>query len=202
MTLPIPIAFVNQQFAKMHFVSQLAALALTAATLAGANTMTFQNQDDTTRKVIITPTEGCAQIDSVEIEGHGEATIEFPQGWIGNAYSISEGNDDTGRGMLAEVTFQGFNDQTYFDVSAIVDPNDKNGVKMMYPVSESNKASQSSFSGCKVFPCNSAYYKADDVQTAVTEEVDLIVTLGTYEDLETRDVEPQYFPRDYVLGKH
>lgn len=73
---------------------------------------------------------------------------------------------------------------------------------MMYPVTESDKATQSSFSGCKVFPCNTAYYAPDDIQTASTTEVDLIVTLGTYSDLETRDVDPQYFPRKYVLGKH
>lgn len=186
----------------MHFISQLAALALTAATLASANTVTFQNQDGITRKVIITPSEGHEKISSIEVEGHGEAKVNFPHGWIGNAYAVSEGNEDNGHGMLAEVTFQGFNDITYYDVSAIVDPNDKDGVKMMYPVSESNKATQSSFSGCKVFPCNTAYYQPDDVQTAWTEDVDLIVTLGSYADLESRDVESQYFPRKFVLGKH
>lgn len=185
----------------MLSVSQLAALAFAAATLASANTVTFQNQDDTTRTVVITPSDGSEQMDSVEVKGHGEAKVNFPHGWIGNAYAVSEGNNDT-PGMLAEVTFQGWNDLTYFDVSAIVDPNDHDGVKMMYPVTESDKATQSSFSGCKVFPCNTAYYAPDDIQTASTTEVDLIVTLGTYSDLETRDVDPQYFPRKYVLGKH
>lgn len=185
----------------MHFVSQLAAFALTAATLASANSMIFQNQDDTKRTIIITPSEGHAQISSVEVEGHGEVKVDFPQGWIGNAYSISEGQDNT-PGMLAEVTFQGWNDLTYFDVSAIVDPSDHDGVKMMYPVSQASAASLSSFSGCKVFPCNNAYYQPDDIQTASTSEVDLIVTLGTYADLKARDVEPEYFPRKYVLGKH
>lgn len=105
----------------MLSVSQLAALAFAAATLASANTVTFQNQDDTTRTVVITPSDGSEQMDSVEVKGHGEAKVNFPHGWIGNAYAVSEGNNDT-PGMLAEVTFQGWNDLTYFDVSAIVDP--------------------------------------------------------------------------------
>lgn len=184
----------------MHFVSQLAALAFTAATLVSANTVTFMNQDDTKRKVVITPSSGHEQMESIELEGHDQASVDFPHGWIGNAYSISEGKEDV-PGMLAEITFQGWNDLTYFDVSAIVEPNDHEGVKEMYPASEASLSTKSSYSGCDVFPCNTAYYQPDDIQTVSTEETKLIVTLGTYSTTEKRDVEMKYFPRNYVLGK-
>lgn len=185
----------------MLFVSQLAALAFTAATLVSANTVTFLNQDDTTRKIIITPSAGHEEISSIEIQGNGEASVDFPQGWIGNAYSISEDKEDI-PGMLAEITFQGWNDLTYFDVSAIVEPNDHEGVKEMYPASEHSAPTKSRYSGCKVFPCNTAYYQPDDIQTISTTETELIVTLGSYSGSEKRDVEEvKYFPRNYVLGK-
>ena len=182
-----------------------ATLAFTAATLVSANTMTFVNQDETTRTVYITPSAGHAEIPSVEIQGNSRATVDFPDSWIGNAYAVSEGSANNA-GMLAEVTFQGSGGSTYYDVSAIVDPSDVNGVKMMYPASDEGKAEKSSFSGCQSFPCNDAYYHPDDVQTVSTEETDLIVTLGTSSDVQARDVEPReahfrHFPRTYVLGK-
>ena len=182
----------------MHFFS--AALAFTAATLASANTLTFVNQDSTPRKVIITPSEGHEQINSVDVEGNGQATVDFPQGWIGNAYSVSEGSEDK-PGMLAEVTFQGWGGSTYYDVSAIVDATDNNGVKEMYPASQEGSADKSSFSGCKDFPCDTAYYHPDDIQTVVTEETDIIVTLGSASNVQAREEKIKYVPRKYVLGK-
>ncbi len=184
----------------MYFVSQLAALAFTAATMVSANTLTFINQDSTKRTIVITPSAGHEQISSVEIEGLGQAEVSFPQGWIGNAYSVSEGEANN-PGMLAEVTFQGWNDLTYFDVSAIVEPNDINGVKLMYPASQATQSTKSTFSGCEAFPCDTAYYHPDDIQTVTTTEVDLYVTLGNYVGVESREAGPKYFPRNYVLGK-
>ena len=182
----------------MHFFS--AALAFTAATLVSANTLTFVNQDGTKRKVVITPSAGHEEINSIEVEANSQATVDFPDGWIGNAYSISEGREDS-PGMLAEVTFQGWGGKTYYDVSAIVDATDHDGVKEMYPASEEGNADKSSFSGCKVFPCSTAYYQPDDIQTVSTEETDIIVTLGSASNVESRDVNIKYYPRNYVLGK-
>lgn len=182
----------------MQFTTQLTILGFAAAALA--NSVTFINQDSTKRLIVITPSAGHAEINSVEIAGHDQAKVEFPHGWIGNAYSVSEGAENI-PGMLAEVTFQGWDDITYFDVSAIVDPNDHNGVKEMYPASELNAKVKSLYSGCKKFPCNTAYYLPDDVQTVTTTEVDIICTLGNSDNLESRETESHYVSRNYVLGK-
>ncbi|KAI1497554.1 DNase1 protein [Biscogniauxia marginata] len=184
----------------MRFFSQFIAFAATAATVASANSMTFVNQDDTARRIIFTPSEGSQSIDSVSVSGNDQVKVDFPASWIGNAYSVSEGASDT-VGMLAEVTFQGWDDLTYFDVSAIVNPSDHNGVKQMYPATQLNSKPKSSVSGCEVFPCNNAYYNPDDVQTVTTKETDIIVTLGTSGSVSSRDVEGQLVSRNYVLGK-
>jgi hypothetical protein len=163
----------------MRFFAKIAAIVAAAGALVSAtNTVTFVSQDNTDRKIIFTPSSGQSEIASIEVAGMATETVTFPTSWIGNWYSISDGADNTD-GMLGEVTFQGWNDVTYFDVSAIVNPNDFHGVHEMWPASENSASTKSSFSGCAVFPCNTAYYLPDDVQTVTTTETELYCTLGS-----------------------
>lgn len=155
----------------MQFATALLAMAAAATTVA-ANTVTFWTLDDVTRTIVFTPSAGNAEIDSVTVNSEKNTTVTFPDGYIGNYYAVQEGAESA-PGMLGEVTFGGWGGLTYFDVSAIVNPADHDNVKQMWPV----KAHEP-MSGCEVFPCNNAYYLPDDVQTKVTEEVDLISTLG------------------------
>ncbi|KAI1762716.1 DNase1 protein [Hypoxylon sp. FL1150] len=185
----------------MRFFAQLAAFAAAAASLASANSLTFINQDDTTRTIVFTANAGLSAIDSVTVQGNDQVKVDIPNGWIGNAYSVSEGATDS-PGMLAEVTFQGWDDLTYFDVSAIVNGNDKDGVKQMFPATELSALTKTLVSGCLIFPCNSAYYQPDDIQTVSTTETDLIVTLGgSSSNVTARDEQPHLVPRHFVLGK-
>ncbi|KAJ3562261.1 hypothetical protein NPX13_g8630 [Xylaria arbuscula] len=184
----------------MRFSTQIAAITATAAALASANSITFVNQDATQRTIVFTPNAGLQQIDDVVIPGNGESKVDIPEYWIGNAYSVSEGAERN-PGMLAEFTFQGWNGLTYFDVSAIVNPNDHEGVKEIYPTSEQNVQEKVSISGCTVFPCAKAYYHPDDIQTVTSYETDFICTLGNPPTTETRDAEPKLVARKYVLGK-
>ncbi|KAI1191929.1 hypothetical protein F5B17DRAFT_123570 [Nemania serpens] len=185
----------------MHFLHHLAGFAAAAATLATANSITFVNQDATQRTVVFTPSAGLQEIESIVIPGFDEAKVDFPQSWIGNAYSVSAGAPDV-PGMLAEVTFQGWNGLTYFDVSAIVNPTDHDGVKELYPASQKTAKQKVAISGCAVFPCPTAYYHPDDIQTVTSTEEDFICTLGNPPSTEVaRDVEVQLVPRRFVLGK-
>ncbi|KAI8947248.1 hypothetical protein F4801DRAFT_519286 [Xylaria longipes] len=185
----------------MRFSQQLAAFAATSATLASANSITFLNQDATQRTIVFTSNAGLQQIESVVIAGLGQAKVDFPQGWIGNAYSVSEGAPNV-PGMLAEVTFQGWQGMSYFDVSAIVNPNDHDGVKELYPAIEQNNKQKQFVSGCAIFPCSTAYYHPDDIQTITTAEEDFMCTLGNPpNNVVTRDVEVQLVARKFVLGK-
>jgi hypothetical protein len=186
----------------MRFSRQLAAFAIAAAaTLASANSITFVNQDATQRTVVFTPNAGLQQIDPIVIAGFDEAKVEFPDSWIGNAYSVSEGAPNA-PGMLAEVTFQGWDGLTYFDVSAIVNPKDHEGVKELFPASERLAKQKVAVSGCTLFPCPSVYYHPDDVQTVTSLETDFICTLGNPpNDVVARDAEITLVARKYVLGK-
>ncbi|KAI1821567.1 hypothetical protein F4861DRAFT_453378 [Xylaria intraflava] len=185
----------------MHFLRHLAAFAAAAVTLAGANSVTFVNQDSTQRTIVFTPSAGQSSIKSVVIAGNKQSKVSFPHGWIGNAYSVSKGAADV-PGMLAELTFQGWNGLTYYDVSAIVNPNDKDGVKQLYPASEKSASHKKLVSGCEVFPCSTAYYHPQDVQTVTSSETDFICTLGTPSKAKaSRDVEIERVERKYVLGQ-
>ncbi|KZL87300.1 dnase1 protein [Colletotrichum incanum] len=180
---------------QFSILSLLGSAALAAAT----NTVTFKSLDDVTRTVHFTPNAGLASVDSVEVPGKGEVKVEIPEAWIGNWFSVSEGADNA-VGMLGEVAFNGWNGLTYFDVSAIVDPTDHDGVKEMWPLSGSDP-----ISGCKSFPCNNAYYLPDDVQTKVTSETDLVCTLGK-NGVSSRNVDEHHespsYKRDFVQGKY
>jgi hypothetical protein len=171
---------------------------LAAAGLAMANTVTFKSLDTTDRTIIFTPNDGGAKIASVNVTGGADQKVDFPQGWIGNWYAVSSGAPDI-PGMLGEVAFNGWNDITFFDVSAIVNPNDHHGVKEMWPANGEKPTS-----GCTVFPCNNAYYVWDDVQTKATQETDLICTLGDG-NLTKRSVEHDEnapaFKRDFINGR-
>ncbi|KAH6655131.1 hypothetical protein BKA67DRAFT_226897 [Truncatella angustata] len=184
----------------MQFFTKLATFAAAAAAVVNAtNTVTFVSQDSTSRKIIFTPSIGHEEINSITVGGQATETVEFPTGWIGNWFAQCDGSSNT-LGMLGEVTFQGWNDITYFDVSAIVDSSDHNGVHMMWPASENSASTKSKMSGCEVFPCNTAYYLADDVQTVTTTETALYCTLGT----QTSSTEKRDTPlvgRNFVLGK-
>jgi hypothetical protein len=185
----------------MHFIANLAATVAIAASLVSAtNTVTFQNQDDCKKTIIFTPSENKPEIKSVDVNGGDEAKVEIPDSWQGNWYSIDEGQEDK-PGMLGEVMFQGWNGLTYFDVSAIVDPNDVHGVKTIYPSSELKSKTKSTMSGCVNFPCNTAYYHPDDIQTVSTPETDLICTLGGGNKGADKREEPTLLPRKFVLGQ-
>ncbi|KAF2970381.1 hypothetical protein GQX73_g3223 [Xylaria multiplex] len=185
----------------MHFSQQLFAFAATAATLASANSITFINQDATKRTIIFTPNAGLQQIGSVVVPGNDKLKVDIPDSWIGNAYSVSEGAPSV-VGMLAEFTFQGWQGLTYFDVSAIVNPNDHEGVKELYPLSQQDAKEKVSISGCDVFPCPTVYYHPDDVQTVTSLETDFICTLGNPPSNKVaRDVGTELVARKYVLGK-
>ena len=106
-----------------------------------------------------------------------------------------KGKKDNGGGMLAEFCYDGWNGIHYFDVSAIVDPNDVDNVSEMWPQSD-----PSNTSGCKSFPCNNAYVLPDDIQTKTTKDSHIIVTLGMNGGGSKRDVPLNRVTRSYVLG--
>lgn len=149
-------------------------MALVASAAAvSAGTVTFWTLDNVQRTIYFTGNPGSANIASVVVNNKENTTVQFPEPWVGNFYAVQDGQANN-PGMLGEVNFSGWNGLTYFDVSAIVDPNDQDNVKQMWP-----KSSQQPMSGCEVFPCNNAYWLPDDIQTKTTTESDIITTLGS-----------------------
>ncbi|KAL5604118.1 uncharacterized protein BROUX77_004304 [Berkeleyomyces rouxiae] len=172
----------------------IVAATIFSALAAAENIVTFESKDSTSRQIIFTPTVGYASVDSVTVAGSASVDVTIPEGWLGNWFSVSDGASNT-NGMLGEVAFQGWNGLTYFDVSAIVNSTDFDGVKEMWPAS-----SKSPTSGCKTFPCDNAYYLPDDVQTKVTSETHLICTLGSNGSYK-RFVDHDQLPRKFVTSK-
>ena len=176
----------------MQFFSTIFA-ATALATIASAGSVHFVNQDNTQRTIIFTPNAGLEVLPELVIAGSETANQTFPTGWIGNWYSVSEGQENV-PGMLGEVRFDGFAGATYFDVSAIVNPNDNNGVKQIFPLHSSDPVS-----GCQTFPCANAYNKWDDIATLSTDGGDLVCLLGTVSNERRRGVVAK-MTRDFVTS--
>lgn len=155
----------------MQFTTSVLAL-LSSAAIVSAGKVTFWTLDDVVRTVYFTSNEDKFPMDPVTVSSAENTTVEFADGYVGNYIAVPEGEPKKD-GMLGEVQFGGWNGLTYFDVSAIVNPDDKTNVKQMWPAE-----SQSPMSGCEVFPCDRAYYVWDDVQTRVTSEEHLFTSLG------------------------
>ncbi|KAH6984095.1 hypothetical protein EDB80DRAFT_734582 [Ilyonectria destructans] len=148
--------------------SSLAIFALPLATVS-ANSVTFWTLDNNVRTLYFTPSLGSP----VTVSSDANTTVTFPSEYSGNFYAVKQGASQ-GVGMLGEVMFNGWMGLTYFDVSAIVNPEDRDNIKQMWPAK-----SLVPVSGCQVFPCDNVYYKANDVQTKTTKEVHLVTTLGS-----------------------
>ncbi|KAF4581842.1 DNase1 protein [Ophiocordyceps camponoti-floridani] len=143
------------------------------AATSQAATVTFWTLDQAQRTVYFTSNPGSAQMTPLQVSGQQNSTVTFPDNWAGNFYAVQNGGQNK-PGMLGEVQFSGWLGKTYFDVSAIVDGSDRSNVKQMWP-----KTGQTPMSGCEVFPCNNCYWLPDDIQTKVTDETDLVTTLGS-----------------------
>lgn len=192
----------------MKSFAQIAFFLASVASVAAKNMVYFQSLDNTTRTVYFTASPGSANLDSITVGGGEEVPQEFPHGWQGNWYAVQDGAENK-PGMLGEVLFNGWRDMLYYDVSAIVDPNDMDNVRELYP-----KGAYTPTSGCESFPCNNCYYLPDDVQTKVTQETELICTLGAngltglsghndhndHSDSSKREEHPAV-SRNYVMGK-
>lgn len=135
-----------------------------------AGSITFSSEDGVGRVIHFT---GNGDIGELHV-GPGESIAQdFPDGWTGNFYATCDGCDDA-PGMLGEVAFDGFEGKTFYDVSAIVDPDDHNGVHRFSPSGGDGEEA-----GCDEFPCpDKAYYAPDDVQTKVSESKDFVVSLS------------------------
>lgn len=187
----------------MQFFKIASILAAAVGAVQAINQVTLKSIDDVDRTVYFTPSAGHEQLGSVEVGAGQSVTVEVPFQWIGNWHAVHKGQPNTGTGMLGEVTFNGWGGKNYFDVSAIVVPEDKDNVAEMWPADEPNTPT----SGCKNFPCDNAYYVWDDVQTRVTTQSHIICTLSKNGYAQKRDAEePQddneeKLARDFVLGK-
>lgn len=178
----------------MQFINTLLLAATALASMAVAdNIVHFVNQDSTTRTIYFTGNDGMEAYDALTLPGSGTAQQTFADGWIGNFYSVSEGAENT-PGMLGELRFGGYAGATYFDVSAIVDDNDNDGVKEIFP-----KNSNTPVSGCQSSPCTNQYNKSDDVATLSTDETELICLVGTLSSERRRGAVAR-LTRDFVTS--
>jgi len=149
-----------------------AIVAAFVSAVAATNNLQFLNQDSTSRTIYFTSNPGMTTIEPLIVIGNSDANQTFDEGWTGNFYSVSDGAVNT-PGMLGEIAWNSWDGITFFDVSAIVNPNDTEGIKQIFAADE-----PLNLSGCESFPCAHVYMQPDDVQTQSTTSTNLVCTLG------------------------
>jgi len=191
----------------MQFINTILAAALGLTSVASAiNTIQFVNQDSTTRHIVFTSEAdlGLAAMPDLVLEGMETKNQTFATGFIGNAYSYNDGAPNV-PGMLAEVRFDGWDSLVFFDVSAIVNPDDTEGVKMIYPLGMDPTATSTPTSGCNsIGKCLNQYNAWNDIATQTTKSSNLVCLLGNKATTATRRAIKvrgnDVYPRDFVLG--
>jgi hypothetical protein len=183
----------------MQFINTILFAASALATMASAqNFVQFINQAAQDKNIVFTPNSGLEAIETLALPAYGSANQTFPAAWIGNFYSYDADSANV-PGMLGEVRFGGFAAATYYDVSAIVAPQDTEGIKMLYPFGANIKNQATAVSGCQTTPCSNQYNVWDDVATLSTPGSALTCLVGTLAPQERRR-HVQVFSRDYVVS--
>jgi len=175
----------------MRFTAIAVSAVATLLSVAQANTIEFVNQDATDRTLVFASNPGMEEIPNTLVPGNTNKTVTFTTGWTGNWYSVSKGQPMV-PGMLGEIAWDAWGGNHYFDVSAIVNPKDIDGVKIMYP-----KIAKTPLSGCQTFPCKNAYNHPDDIQTMSTAEKELVCLIGNLAVVPTAPVTRRH-ARDFV----
>ncbi|CZR56242.1 uncharacterized protein PAC_06130 [Phialocephala subalpina] len=154
-------------------------------TLVSANTIKFQNLDSQPREICWYPPQGYPAIhssvikpfDSITVGLSGRQDDTFISGIGYQFHPINAGGGEAAcvqPTIVGEITFQGYQGNTYYDISAVDNCCQNNGIHYFYPHNDASAP----HSGCFNFPCGGVYIKPGDPQTKITTwDTDMIVLL-------------------------
>ncbi|TGO35683.1 hypothetical protein BHYA_0150g00310 [Botrytis hyacinthi] len=135
------------------------------------NSLQFLSQDNTERTIFFTPNAGSAEVPSFFVPAvsvNGMAVVQFPQGWSGSLKAVLSGEIPNVPKITGEITFQGWQGETYYAVSAVQNCCDNSGIRVLAPKVHGLA------SGCIIapFPCTESYSRPGNIQ--VKSSLDLI----------------------------
>ncbi|KAK6615961.1 hypothetical protein H4I95_01113 [Botrytis cinerea] len=141
------------------------------------NTLQFLSRDSNERTIFFTPSDGSAGIPSFFVPANAVSTnsvVHFPQGWSGSFKAVLSGENSDVPKITGDITFQGWQGETYYTVSAVQNCCDNSGIRTLAPKFDSPT------SGCiqAPFPCTESYSKPGDIQVQSTPAVDFMCFLG------------------------
>ncbi|ESZ93535.1 SchS21 protein [Sclerotinia borealis F-4128] len=173
----------------------LLSLATTTTAITG-HTLSFQNLFPEPRLLIFTPTPSSYIIPPQLIAPSQILSLSTPH-WNGNFKAVNAStynaeNPGLENHIWGEVCFACWQDITFFDVSAIWNCCDNEGVHWMWGYDYDGDVDvegdgegiregvrEGEVSGCETFPCKTVYNKSGDMQTKTTTKNAIWVVLGS-----------------------
>ncbi|TGO25838.1 hypothetical protein BPAE_0071g00090 [Botrytis paeoniae] len=136
------------------------------------NSLQFLSYNANDRTIFFTSNAGSAEVPSLFVPANSsmdkDAVVYFPQGWSGFFKAVLSGENPDVLKVIGEVTFQGWQGETYYAVSAVQNCCDNSGIRYLAP------RLHGPTSGClsTPFPCTESYSRPGDIQ--VKSSADLI----------------------------
>ncbi|KAF7908226.1 uncharacterized protein EAF01_003981 [Botrytis porri] len=161
-------------------VMAIAGISVSAALASSTfpiNTIQFISFDDTDRVITFTSHPQCEDLPDIHHKGGENFTMEIPLNWGGTVMARMYDAVVPIHRVQAEFQWQGFEGKTHYDASAITNHTDNSGIRFIYPAGQGHV--HEARSGCTVYPCNTAYLQANDEQTKVTYQTDMVIEIGT-----------------------
>ncbi|KAF7894740.1 uncharacterized protein EAF01_010190 [Botrytis porri] len=135
------------------------------------NSFQFVSRDGNDHTIFFTPNAGSAEVPSFFVPASSmdeNAVAHFPQG--GSFKAVLSGESPDVPKVTGEITFQGWQGETYYTVSAVQNCCDNSGIRSL------SSRFSSPTSGCieALFPCTESYSKPGDVQVKSSPDTDYI----------------------------
>ncbi|TGO13401.1 hypothetical protein BTUL_0070g00300 [Botrytis tulipae] len=135
------------------------------------NSLQFLSQDNIERTIFFTPNTGSAEVPSFFVPA-----ISVDGIWSGSFKAVLSGENPDFPKITGGITFQGWQGETYYAVSAVQNSCDNSGIRALAPKAHGLT------SGCiqAPFPCTESYSRPGDIQVKSSPDVDFISVMAEY----------------------
>jgi len=140
-----------------------------------ANSILFYNAGPIDLQICFTPNsnapnDGSWNIPQTSVPGGASVTVNPAPSWSGSFHAVPASGDCDLASTFGGITFQGYENLSYYDVDASSAPTGDRGIHFLYPA----KGGTDAEAGCYSFPCSEAFYPGESATPKTTTQTDFV----------------------------